>query len=796
VATRFYLPSSGAAAVSPAFDSLWTVTGSADRLAMSTTASNTANLQKGANESVSGNADVLIRQYVGPNNLAAGVLTGTFRTSIRAEESNAAADMFLNLVVKVVSSDGSTVRGILYAGQGTHAASSVSTDPNYEFPVTPTNASRLLSGTLSSVTAQANDRLVVEYGYSDTNLNTTGRTGTLHFGDETADTDLPYTVDIGDNTYRPWFDFDFVNIVDAVTATATAAMLAPAVVTDVSVTVNAVAATATAQMLAPADTSPVPQHTTVQRTRNPLTVRIGDRHITREVSAVQFRKEAIGGVKSISLRLFRPLDRFDVDVTELAPVYLYDGRSATTLAEGKLSDLGRSASADGQTWDVVAFGPAQHAADRAFPYVAITQQLDFRQHSDTTKNATTGTNERSNDTPSLIISAEEGKTVSTSWQGRMADRVIRNAAMRLARVSCSIDSGVSDANYLQQLVTAADGGSDTTAASTASSTSTGSLTAVVVTDFPNGDDGVSIRVVRNTSADTGAENRWFEFWNFTLRAMLKDATGSNITTGYTHDYVLAHEIVTDLLGRVLDEFDGANATVATSATYQIDQLAYPDGVTAEQILNDLLLLEPAFRWYAKPDVTGNGYQFFWETLPTSVRYEVSLDDGGNFPSSVQELYNEVTVRWTDKDGRPRTTTRTLACTILDNAGVTRSTTIDLGDEIGSSAAATRAGDNFLADHNVPKNAGTLNVNRPIRDLVTGRMVEPFEIEPGELIRVRGIESYPDALNASSNDGLTVFRIWSVTYNSDGHTASLELDTDSRSTTNALRRLAKRRHRKR
>ena len=41
----------------------------------------------------------------------------------------------------------------------------------------------------------------------------------------------------------------------------------------------------------------------------PLTVRIGNKHITREVSGLQFRKEAIGGLKSINLRLARPLDR-------------------------------------------------------------------------------------------------------------------------------------------------------------------------------------------------------------------------------------------------------------------------------------------------------------------------------------------------------------------------------------------------------------------------------------------------------------------------------------------------------
>ncbi len=212
---RFYLPSSGAAAVSPAFDSLWDITGSADRLAMSTAPANTVNAGKAASESVSGPSDVLNRQYVGPDDLAAGSLEGTFRTVLICEQSNSGADMFLNLVLKVVSSDGSTVRGVLYAGQGTHTESAVSTDPNYELTTTTTRLSRVLSAALTPVVAQAGDRLVAEYGYSCDNPATTSRAATLHFGDQTADTDLAFTVDTGSASLeRPWLEFVFDDVLD------------------------------------------------------------------------------------------------------------------------------------------------------------------------------------------------------------------------------------------------------------------------------------------------------------------------------------------------------------------------------------------------------------------------------------------------------------------------------------------------------------------------------------------------------------------------------------------------------
>lgn len=528
----------------------------------------------------------------------------------------------------------------------------------------------------------------------------------------------------------------------------------------------------------------------------PLAVRVGDSHVTREVSGVAFVKNAVGGVQSITLRLSRPLDT--LAVSPLDRVYLYDARTAEVVAEGRISDLGRAAGTDGQQWDLVAFGPAQHASDRTFPYIMVDTRLDawFRSNL-STKNATTVNDERGDDIPSLLVAAEEGKTVGTGWQGFWRYTAIKEAGQKLARVRCDIDAGVTAADYIQQINTRTNFGGATVAASATASTTAGSLGASVVANFTNGHNVVDLVAQRDNTATTGAEAHWFEFWNICVKALRLDKTGTEVTTGYgSSTTVLAHQVVEDLLGRVLGQFDGANATIDTGGVYGIDQMAYPDGVTAEQVLEDLMALEPAYRWYGGPSTSSGKYSFTWEPWPTTVRYEVTLDDGGSFPVSTQELYNRVTVRYTLKSGQTKTLTVSGSCPILDDAGITRSTIIDAGDEIGSAAAAQRLADNFLAEHKQPANAGQLTVARPVLDLVSGRMVEPFEIEPGNLIRVRGVESYPDALNASSKDGLTVFRIWSMSYASDSAAAVLELDVPARSTTNALKALAKRRNRKR
>lgn len=537
----------------------------------------------------------------------------------------------------------------------------------------------------------------------------------------------------------------------------------------------------------------------------PLTVRVGDRHITREVSGLTIRREAVGGVKSIAFRAKRPLDRFYPDFATLSKVAVYDGRSAVIVADGRLSDPGRNVGNDGETWEITAHGPAKHASDVTMPYIAIDQNL-----SDGWLNA-----HRSSPGWSAGVSSKPGDASTTPTQGvlvNVGDGVainnsggsyrywpIQAASQKLARFSCSWITGFTDgtATWQVQIATTTAGGSAELAATAAPNVAGGTVSGVVVTNFTNGRNLLDLRLVwTGGAATTGGDIAWAWFSNVIIRAMLYNKAGVELTTGYSNNYVLAHEVVADLLGRRLFQFDGANAAIDSTGTFQFNQLAYYEGVTDEQILNDLMAAEPGHYWTAGPDAVGNGYQFSWQPWPTTVRYEATLDGGANLPGSATELYNWVIVRYRDASGITQTIARNLANATLDPEGITRVAYMDLGSDVGTLAYAQEAGDNFLAAHAVPKNAGTITIDRPIRDLHTGRMVQPWEIEPAHLIRVRGVESYPDALNADSNDGLTVFRIWTSTYTSESNSAVLELDSAELTTTNALAALMGARPRKR
>lgn len=535
----------------------------------------------------------------------------------------------------------------------------------------------------------------------------------------------------------------------------------------------------------------------------PLTVRIGDDHVTQKLKDLSFRREAVGGLQSISVSFDAPLST--LAVATLEKVYLFDARTAETIGEARVADLGRSASADGgQTWEIVAFGPAQHASDIMAPAVYVDQSITdgWRQVDRVTKGATWSQSTRPGSTTDAAAEAQvfqfpQGLTVGTSDEVTSRYERVREAGMKLGRLSVTVDGGANDTDYQTKVMVRTAGAGGGSVATANLSTASANVAAVVVTDWANGRNGIDLKFLR--AVNTGAvanDNRWASFSSIVVRTLLLNQDGTEITTGYTQDYVLAHEVVEDLLGRRLPEFDGAGAIIDTSGTFQIDSLVYVDGVSPKEIFDDLMLLEPAFYWTTGPDTTGNGYAFEWKEWPTSVRYEATLEDGGNFPASAQELYNEVLVRYRDKRGRTRSLTVTGACPMLDAAGLTRRAEFDVGDEIHTPNGAQRVGDNFLAAHKYPPNAGTLSIARPIRDLTTGQMVQPFEIEAGELIRVYGIESFPDSLNASSNDGQTVFRIWAMNYASASNTAQLELDTYPRSTAAALAALQNRRTRKR
>lgn len=533
----------------------------------------------------------------------------------------------------------------------------------------------------------------------------------------------------------------------------------------------------------------------------PLAVRLrtirADRIVTGDLRDLSFRSVAPGGFANVQFQLDAPLRLQRDELDYYSTVSVIDRRNGQVVAEGRVEDLGRTAG-DGEIWAVAAIGPSAHAEDITRPYIVVDRQSTSFKPSSINKNYVNWqvTNDDMDPGGGLMANVPRGTDVPGATD--VADNLYQQiffAGQKVARVRVDSDVGFVDTAWKIQIITKT-GPSGTKVVADDATASTGGVILVgkLTTDggnIVNGNNCVTFRARHDGASGNVVPDDlcWFEFDDWYVRTLLLTKAGAEITSGYTLGTVTADQVVADLLGRFLPLYDGAGASIAANS-YAIDQLAYYDGVSPKKVFEDLMVLEAAFYWAAWEANSAGLNRFEWVAWPTTVGYEAGIADGFVSPGSAVELYNAVRVRYQTTSGNIKNLQRTQSVPRLTAAGLTREWPIDLGDNIGSTANATQVGDQFLADHLYPPNAGTLTVARPIIDFVTGRMVMPWEIKPGRLIRVRGVQANVDSLNPSGRDGSTVFRVKAVSYQASSASADLELDAYPQTTVRALAELAR------
>lgn len=521
----------------------------------------------------------------------------------------------------------------------------------------------------------------------------------------------------------------------------------------------------------------------------PLTVRLqtGRRvmAVTRQVRDLRFRSIVPGGFASAQISLDRPLTLQPDELAYYGRLTVADGRSGMVVWEGLVQDPGRSASPDGQVWDIAAIGPAGHAKDIRRPLVYCYRDLANFHLTDASKEAGRLAMTEYGSDPAMVLSADTG-TWSTGESVRATSKWIVEAGQNLGRVNWQMDSGAGSSDWQMQ---------GHVWFGTSTQIRSVNLTAgdqpldpkVVGTNWTHPHQRLELRLRANAASLPGGDTRWMRVWNLRVKSTVYNASGSEITTGsyYTSDDVTPHEVVTDLLGRRLPLFDGPNASIATISD-AIEQMAYTSGVTAADVLDDLMVLHPTYYWAAWERLLDTDrFRFEWSAWPDEVRYEADVIDGYSAPGSAEGLYDAVTVLWRDAGGTIKRTRVTSTVQALTDAGITREETLSLGEEIGTSAAATTVGTNWLGDHASAPNAGSLTIARPVLDRVAGRYVAPWEIRPGNLIRVRGILPRTGALNATARDGVTIFRVVANDFSARDAAATLELDVPAPSIARSL-----------
>lgn len=147
--------------------------------------------------------DLLARQYVSDPIVGAQTISGTLKGQISMAEDSNSANLLPQMVVRVVSNDGSSVRGTLHAGDTRTAIVDelvFQTASNTKNP-----AAGISPVTLSSVAAQDGDRIVVEIGARVNNTSVTNYAVIARFGDN-AGSDLTEG-GVETTALNPWVEF-------------------------------------------------------------------------------------------------------------------------------------------------------------------------------------------------------------------------------------------------------------------------------------------------------------------------------------------------------------------------------------------------------------------------------------------------------------------------------------------------------------------------------------------------------------------------------------------------------------
>lgn len=153
-------------------------------------------------ESYSANQDYLLAQYVSPP-LAAQSISGTFKCYQRARQGS--NDVRSQIIIRVVSNDGSTEEAVLYAGD----LATTGPNPTSEWAGSSTNRgfprAGLLPASLSTYSCADGDRVVVELGFRGHGGGAAGANDTINIG-ATDSSDLAEN-ETATGAARGWIEF-------------------------------------------------------------------------------------------------------------------------------------------------------------------------------------------------------------------------------------------------------------------------------------------------------------------------------------------------------------------------------------------------------------------------------------------------------------------------------------------------------------------------------------------------------------------------------------------------------------
>lgn len=470
----------------------------------------------------------------------------------------------------------------------------------------------------------------------------------------------------------------------------------------------------------------------------------GERVVTRAVTGLRFRKTANGGHADASCTINLPRSQFPT----LGPadrLYVFDTSTADTIWDGYTNNPGTQTGRDGEGFELTALGGMSLATDERRSLIYIDRTLSsWRRGGGAAASATTEVSADPTESVTddgLLCQFNPGQPIGTGSRASMSYSGLADAGMEFGAIGLRVLDGKTDANFQPQLFWSPPipvGIEQLGAFNSNDSAFTRYVGDVGAP--PSGVAAIGLRLTRTAGGATNVadDNTWAFFYGIAVVARRMFRDGSLVPTGVagmtTTSYVLASWVVEDLLGRVLTFCDSSSAIIDTTS-YQIDQLAYAEAATAASVFEDLGLYEPDFLWeILESDPATGKHRFSYRAWPTTPRYVLPPSIVVEQPGGDVDLCNRIAINWVDVSGIPQVTIRTATVPELGTR-VRDADPITLPEGRGSLANAERLGDQVLAVKAAPPRAGTAVVDRPIVDRLHGVTVQPWEIEPGYLVRI-------------------------------------------------------------
>lgn len=580
-----------------------------------------------------------------------------------------------------------------------------------------------------------------------------------------------------------------------------------------------------------------------------------DRYVTQWVDDLSFRSVVPGGYSSANLTLRVPRgagalsDPDPLGFSRLSDLFtriqIVDLRTQEIAWEGRIEDPARQVEPD--VWQIGALGSMVAATDIQRPVLYVDSSLDgWNGEADVWEE--TGTPGDSGGLTYWDNSKDQTRRMLTTkttlnyfvFAGGAAQRYpwrwdSHGYDQPIARFGTTHDgsgpNAAQDNNFSVIVGIAANPLIDVTEFTVVGGSTKNN---VIQTDFTDAntrwiglgirrDTGVGDYVPGATAGDTPLDAKW---WNPVVLGLRLDRRGADLTTAasYTTNYVVASQVVEDVVGRFLvggwhtallnapwpGSVRSSDVYIDATDTTQILDLRYPDGATAAQILNEIIEKVQADAYWAiwesawgasnpeQDNATRSGFRFEYATWPDNWGYLASSVDGFEGQPNGEGLANFIFYRYPDTgdvNAWHVTTTwhgNEMAPELYDG-GFTRAITVSKEDPTTSTAANTLR-TAYLNSRKKALNAGTLTVKRPIQFYDDGanswsggsRMLDPWMLKPGKLIRItdlpprtmlNDLRPQPTAPNPGI-DG-TIFRVVAAEYSSADNSCRLELDQPER-----------------